>query len=892
MSGHAGFQAIGNHLPPPNAGPQLGGVAGTGRDTEPRKPAGPGGVEANAQAPEAQPSTARSLAQKLDAILLRASMLTTRVVDAKNIASAADAAGLDMADRKALANAVKDARQSMASIQDFTGRQIAAALVADENGVFDWNSDLAGQALRTAIDAQARLSELLTDIANRPEISGDAFEELSELALQCDRRQSEITTLAMELVDAEAKAAGNPAIAKRLDARLSALMQRQAIGMHGNTEFLARMQEQLQPLADRLETFAARPNASISSAEFAAYSIEVKTAAAAIYRAASEGFPSPGGGRIVPDTDFMSGLAMLARAAEKKLEDVRTNIGNVRLRDFAERVVGLPEKITIFEADNLEDLYNYAPVMAKLVDCRQRLRDVCLSYIQNTTDEGLVKIKKLLAAYSNLSTRGLQDEIGYLEAHLKSDMTKDDWTRVRTLLAPNPSSLVTQVVHLLQMARNIRTTMTPEQFLSTDSARALLEGRLSFPTLVEARVHGISDADVDPALDDSRLVDSAPLGSGQVNTVSLVTYADGAQYVFKPEAPGRQMMENLTLSMDYASGQQVAQLNLATQSVANSLGLGDAVPKCTVGVHRGDYGLFMEKVPGKDGSEFAKNKPAAPGSLTAGEVRNLEPEAYGKVLGGVIRGLNRLEWLDLIAGQGDRHAHNYLIDVRADLTVSVKGIDNDQSFPAYRTGLRTYVLSGKNAGSFLSHIEKVVLSYPHQHQNAVRARLENDPGITRNPDGTITLDTTKFESGELYYAAQGAIGMHGCTLPEFIDEDLYAHLLDLKSGDKRDALLADLAGRLSPDALDAARSRLDAAIAHAENLHAQGKVVRNADFSKRDVQNRLFYRELHAPSNPVKPVNGYNLSSSTDIVRKSKRQVRSLFVRDLFAGIAKKGWFT
>ena len=152
MSGHAGFQAIGNHLPPPNAGPQLGGVAGTGQETEPRKPAGPGGGEANAQVPEAQPSTARSLAQKLDAILLRASMLTTRVVDAKNIASAADAAGLGTADRKTLAAAVKDARQSMASIQNFTGRQIAAALVADENGVFDWNSDLAGQALRTAIE--------------------------------------------------------------------------------------------------------------------------------------------------------------------------------------------------------------------------------------------------------------------------------------------------------------------------------------------------------------------------------------------------------------------------------------------------------------------------------------------------------------------------------------------------------------------------------------------------------------------------------------------------------------------------------------------------------------------------------------------------------------------
>lgn len=892
MSGHAGFQAIGQHLPPPNTGPQLDGVKGPDQASV-SPPSVGGGEKISAPEPEVQ-STARSLAQKLDAILLHASRLTTRVVDAENIESAANTAKLGKADRKALADALKNARQSMASIQNFTGRQIAAALVADENGVFDWNSDLAGQALRTAIDAQSRLSELLTNIANRPDISGDAFEELSELALQCDRRQSEISTLAMELVDAEAKAGTNPAIAKRLDTRLSALMQRQAIEMHGNTEFLAKMQEELQPLADRMEAFAARPNASISSTEFTAYSIEVKTAAAAIYRAASEGFPAPGGGRIVPDTDFMTGLAKLARAAEKKLADVRTNIGNVRLRDFAERVIGLPEKITIFDADNLEDLYNLAPVMAKLVDYRQRIRNACLAYIKNSTDEARAKLNRLIAVYSNLSTRGLQYEIDYLQSHLKSDMTKDDWNRVRTLFAPNPSSLVTQVAHLLQMVKNIRTTMTPEQFLSTDSARALLEGRLSFPTLVEARVHGISDADVDPALDDSRLVDSAPLGSGQVNTVSLVTYADGAQYVFKPEAPGRQMMENLTLSMDYVNGQQVAQLNLATQSVANALGLGDTVPKCTVGVHQGDYGLFMEKVPGKDGSEFAKNKSAAPGSLTAGEVRNLEPEAYGKVLGGLIRGLNRLEWLDLIAGQGDRHAHNYLIDVRADLTVSVKGIDNDQSFPAYNTGLRTYRLEGKDAGQFLSNLEKVVLSYPAKHQGAVRARLENDPGITRNPDGSITLDTTKFKAGELYYAAHAAIGMHGCTVPEFIDEDLYAQLLALKSGEKRENLFKNLAARLSPDALEAAQSRLDAAIAHAEKLAEAGKVVRNADFSKREVQNQLLYRELHLSTNPnpVKPVNGYELPSSNDIVRQAKRQTRSLFIRDLVSSIAKKGWFT
>ncbi len=892
MSGHAGFQAIGNHLPPPDTGLQVGGVGAPTQPPEPKKTAVSGG-DALAQDAVVRQSTASPLARKLDAMLLQASKMSTRMVDAKDISDAADIARLSKADRKALAGAFKEQQKALKAVLGFTGRQIASALSVDENGVFDWNAaSPAAKAIQKAVETQAKLSELFTDMANRPEITGDACDVLSELALQCDRRQSEITTLALELADANAQSGNDPALAKRLDAKLSALLQRQAVTMHGNAEFVDRLKEQLQPLADRLDAFAARPNASISSAEFMAYSIEVKNAAAALYRASTEGFPAPGGGRLMPDRDFTIHLAALATAAEQKLEDARTQIGNAALRNFAVRVVGLPEKFPIFAEENVDDLYINAPHLAKLVDLRQAIRNACLEYVKDPSGQAKAKIDKLLASYSKLTTKDVDWEINYLQTHLRnSDMDADDWDRVRAIFSAKPRSLQTQVAHFFKMAENVRSGMTPEQFLSTDSARALLEGRLSFPTLVEARLHGMSDADVDPALDDSRAVSTAPLGTGAVNTVHLVTYADGAQYVFKPEAPGRQVMENLTLSKDYAGEQQVAQLNLATQSVANALGLGDAVPKCTVGAHNGEYGLFMEKVSGLDGASFAKGNPP-PGGLGAKDILKLPDEAYGKVVGGILRGLNRLEWLDLIAGQGDRHAHNYLIDVRPDLSVTVKGIDNDQSFPEYRTGLRTYVLKGKDAALFLEKCGETILAYPQKHQKEIRERFEKDPGVTKNPDGSITLDTTKFQSGELYFAAQAAIGMHGCTIPEFIDEDLYAHLLALKSGSpQRDALLKDLAPRLSPGALDSAAKRLDAAIAHAEKLFAQGKVVRNADFAKRDVQNQLLYRELHAPANPVKPVKGYSLPSDCDVMRKSRRQVRSLFVRDLFSGIQKKGWF-
>jgi hypothetical protein len=86
--------------------------------------------------------------------------------------------------------------------------------------------------------------------------------------------------------------------------------------------------------------------------------------------------------------------------------------------------------------------------------------------------------------------------------------------------------------------------------------------------------------------------------------------------------------------------------------------------------------------------------------------------------------------------------------------------------------------------------------------------------------------------------------------------------------------------------------RHDEAIAHAEKLAGEGKVVRNEDFSQKDVQKRLLQRELDAPSNPIKRVNGKSpFPSASDIVKKAAHQARSLFFRDLFEHLEKRGWF-
>ena len=116
----------------------------------------------------------------------------------------------------------------------------------------------------------------------------------------------------------------------------------------------------------------------------------------------------------------------------------------------------------------------------------------------------------------------------------------------------------------------------------------------------------------------------------------------------------------------------------------------------------------------------------------------------------------------------------------------------------------------------------------------------------------------------------------------------------LRRGGVLDADIAAIRARrgLPAAALDSARKRLDEAIAHAEKLAGEGKVVRNEDFSRKDVQKRLLQRELEAPSNPIKRVNGKSpFSSKSEIVKKAARQTRSLFFRDLFEHLEKKGWF-
>ena len=85
------------------------------------------------------------------------------------------------------------------------------------------------------------------------------------------------------------------------------------------------------------------------------------------------------------------------------------------------------------------------------------------------------------------------------------------------------------------------------------------------------------------------------------------------------------MMASNDYTRDFLPEEQVAQRNLATRDAALALGVDEVVPRCSVGAHDGQYGLFMSKAPGLEGCKFAAGWPVADGCLTSKQVRALQP---------------------------------------------------------------------------------------------------------------------------------------------------------------------------------------------------------------------------------------------------------------------------
>ena len=819
---------------------------------------------------------ANRVSAKLDTMLLKAAKTVVKPVDAE--ALKATTAGLPKATRKAIDKAAAKAETAFQAISKFSGRQIAAAMAKNGDGCFEWDGrNPAGKAIKAALDALAALSEKLVKAINElPKDAPAAVQAaLDEAVLRNDRRASEIQTLFCDFADMAEKAFDDPANVERLGKTLASFLPAQSMKMHDSAKIAADFRVSLAPLARRIDDLAAGKERQLSGGAVASIRRQIDEAANALAKAerdhAAKGAPL--------DADLFGAAKDVLAKFKARLADIKRNVAVEALRNYTIKTF-LQPPLAILHPKFAPLFKMLFPALGAVVETQRRLLDAALAFVDNPTAENKAKMDSLAAAIAGGGDKARDElkklvggaskdgyDLGELTSEqlylLSRELSEEDQDRctvplcdafraaLRSYMAALKQTgravkiaygglkgVATQTVHLAAMRKTVD-DRADAQFLTGKTLDAAFEGRLAVTTLVETRLNGLSDEDADPALDDSNADSSKALGSGAVNTVYEVRFKDGSTYIFKPEAPGRQALASLQLSKGaYQDNQLVAQLNMATQRTADAFGLGDVMTKTSVGAHGGQFGLFMEKAPGVEAEMLGKRPQPAPGCLTAGQIRDLDDAQYAKVVGGLMRKANRLEWFDLITGQGDRHGKNYLVGVGKDGSVSLKGIDNDACFGKFMIGPGLFRLQGKHANDFKTLLKSANLVYD-PGKKAGTSRFDTDPGIKQSEDGTILVDVSKIKSRELFHCLTKATGCHSLRPPDHIDKELYDKLVAMESGETREAYIADLRTRLSEDQVQVAIQRLDGAIRHAKALNDKGCVVSAADWERRDVQRKV-----------------------------------------------------
>jgi len=936
MSGHGGFSVIGGGRNvsrpvdlPEVAELKLGGDRLGALNVE--------SLKAEVKTAETRLEQTNRLVAKLDALLLKAAKSASTSVDAQALKGVVEESGLDKATRTAIKSAAKKAQTSFQAINKFSGRHIAGALVKDADGNFDWNlTTPVGKAVKAALDAQVELSELLGKALNAlpPNASASVQAAIEEAMLQTDRRASEIQTLVCDFADMAERAGDDPAINARLDKTLESLIPSQSLKMHGSEKVAADFRVALMPLAKRIDDLAAAKERSLSGNEATKIRRQIDEAFNALAKAEAAHAKN---GLLLDRSLFESARGLLTDLT-KRLNYIRRDVTLVSMRNFIDKTFTPPD-IPIFQDKFRPLVKKLFPSLVAAMDTQKMLRDAALNFLAKRDDRSAAKLEPLARELSQLAYAVeielksiAKGEYGNRDPLFVFMNEKSDVLRNLVLSLPRKdrdactperlkefseaitsflnadrfpsnfaalssmygciSGVATQTAHLVQMYRNAGGT-DPSQFLTNKTLAAAFEGEMAVTTLVETRIAGLPDADADPALDDSQVVSSRTLGSGKVNTVHQIDFMDGTTRIFKPEAPGRQGLDRLTLSKgSYERTQLVAQLNMAAQRTADAFGLGDVMTKTSVGTHDGQFGMYMEKAPGREAADFEKDsQKEIPEGLTAKEIRELPDEQYGQVVGDIMRKSNRLEWFDILTGQADRHHHNYMLNVSKDCKVTHKGIDNDGCFGTFIAGPGVFLLTGVHARDFMGHLGRVSKHlYPRWVERSQTQRLTHDPGIRRRDDGTVIVDTTKTKCPEVHYCLQYATGCHATRAPEFIDKELYDSLIAMKGGAAREKYIADLAARLAPIQVQFAVARLDAAIRHAEMLNGKGRVIATDEWGRQDLQ-----RIVAGKPPPPMPKVGGNDPVKTEFAEKVEYEVRvhqvSLFRRDLLTHIAKPGWF-
>jgi hypothetical protein len=899
-------------------------------DAAPRPGAAP-----QAPAPR-EPVRAADVAGQLDILLLKAVQGSTGSITEKAVAKAATSANLPRETKNRLKELAGKARECLAALDAFSGKDLASAMEKKADGTIDWKEgNRAAKAFVAAQEAQEALSSELAKAFGKAK-NGESQAVLEELMLQCDRRIGEMETLVLqmtEIVDAGGDKAEEKAGALAEGGAISSYTSAGALDKFGRAGMLAALQSDLKPLTDRLAAYERNGSQGLRKADIDACAAELDALKAKFSAAAASGELQVGDKTVAADRSLLAEASKLLDGVGKKINAIHREVLRAAMVQFVEKDIPFIEEEIFSEqfAGELHKLKGGAKIDTQaLEDFAKRhneFKAAARAYAQSPTKANEAKFKNAAKALGEELTQEAYECLSFkaittctvannaspdFKAAFKKFHGKvladaagladpNDPTALQKMFGSVFGNIGIAVEKLLSFGKEFNAGKADKYYVSGAVLDAF-RGGTSLTPLLESRVHGYADSDVNTALDDKNVAESKTLGAGNFNTVTLVKARDGSEWVFKPEMAGRLAAPGSTLNDGLAANQEMTRINLAAQQTADVLGLGDVMVKTTAGTHQGQFGMFMEKAPGITGKRFkATQEPLAePGKAGPAEIRKLGDADFGKVAGRMMRQFNRLQWFDIITGQGDRHADNYMIDIDTPgLTVTLKAIDNDACYGIFRQGLHTFRLA---PGSEMKSRFEEALDQIATGNEDLKEDILSDPGVKRK-GGAIEIDLSKSDNPLLLAGLLKGCGLKNTVPPEEMDRELYDKLMCLAKdapdgGAAREAHLSSLAERLGKGSAQfkAAVRRLDESIEYARQLNAKGKVYSAGQWEDHDVQCQIAKPNLRNMNEKIGTY-GKMKQDLADSISNGSHYVTysNTFFRDFFAtllkGTDRANWF-
>ena len=705
------------------------------------------------------------------------------------------------------------AEQALGAIRDITVNDIIRPNGQDRETQFRDASnrqfELANAMRELAADLRGRTPEL--DLCSRM---------LDDLSFKCDSRGSEILTLYMEVETSGKKQmiGDNSSFGT---AKAADLMKGMAGSMHGNDKSQL-LKDQVDGLERQLAKISGAPKVALNEInrlleKANALSAELKTAAV------SQTMDADIHAKLTEHLDQLE-----SRMGEYIERAVKTSVANTV------KQCGSPNKtgrdVAAFIGARKGDFGKLNAMMSALsklkADNGGSVEDKDLGDIEKLLRDETVELAEEIEKYRQLPKDSRAPDLGG-----KWDEENTDLDNFLTRIGYSESNAILMAVRvareLSKRHQGWRDRNEVKQRLGGEDVVNVFrhDANPNLSMLVETRINGANEANVNLQLCDKNVIGEKPLGSGVVNKVVKLTYRMPGRakkdFVFKPDLSGRCGLDGLVLGAyhAYVTAQQSVKLNTATCDMAEFLGLGNLTGKNYVTVHNGQYGLLMEMAPGK----VAADIPDDP------KLMDLVTTNF-KVCGDLAKQLNDLRWLDLATGQGDRHSQNYLVDFSGKGNKpKVTAIDNDMCFSSYMVGIGKFKLNHDNDDADKSQrvqdFWKNLFFYCNNDQ-----KKYNKLGGEIMKNGYV-VDTRKAGK-EVICALFKTFAYHAPTLPRQMSRSLCNKFMSL-TDDDIGAFAKKLAKNVnSKKAVEATKARLTELRKIAIEYNANGLVVEDKDWTK------------------------------------------------------------